>query len=423
MLVAVGAVLVVIGTLVSNQPILAALIGVAVATAARFAGCFGGYFAASVSPVILAYVLAASVPAPNDAIPDRLLGWVVAGLAATLAALVLWPRRERMMLREAAAGAAGAVASALDALGGVDASATLPAMDSSIAALVAAASVPRRPAGPSAHDAALAFLVDQLERSAILVRAASQEAAPSPSAIELIAVAGAAFREIDGMLRDGTASDRLDSLVRSCIDAKRAVVAHAVDELGRGEGAGTVLEGIDACFLERLLLLLAASGLANAAVIVSGHGPSDDAVTIPLEVPLSSGTRGTIQRLRELVEANAVRNSDWAQESLRAGVAVGVAIFIAGELKLDHGFWVVLGTMSVLRSNAFATGRSALMASAGTAVGFALSAALLAVVGFDHTGLWIMVVVMFFLSAYTPRSSGSWPVRSASRSRWSRCST
>lgn len=73
-LTGVGAVLVLIGTLVSNEPIVAALIGVVVATAARFAGCFGGYFGASVSPVILAYVLAASVPSPMDATSDRLLG-------------------------------------------------------------------------------------------------------------------------------------------------------------------------------------------------------------------------------------------------------------------------------------------------------------------------------------------------------------
>ncbi len=139
-LVAVGAVLVVIGTLVSNQPILAAAIGVAVATAARFAGCFGGYFSASVSPVILAYVLAASVPAPNDAIPDRLLGWLVAGLVATLAALVLWPRRERKLIREAAADSAGAVAAVLDTSGhGDDPTAALRATDDAIVELVAAA--------------------------------------------------------------------------------------------------------------------------------------------------------------------------------------------------------------------------------------------------------------------------------------------
>ena len=107
-----GAVLVVVGTVVSNSPVVGALIGVAVATAARFAGCFGGYFGASVSPVILAYVLAASVPARTTRCRIGFSAGSWPGSLATLAALVLWPRRERMLVREAAATAAGAVADA-----------------------------------------------------------------------------------------------------------------------------------------------------------------------------------------------------------------------------------------------------------------------------------------------------------------------
>ena len=37
---------------------------------------------------------------------------------------------------------------------------------------------------------------------------------------------------------------------------------------------------------------------------------------------------------------------------------------------VSHGFWVVLGTMSVLRSNALGTGATALRAVGGTALGF-----------------------------------------------------
>jgi uncharacterized membrane protein YccC len=405
-LTAVGAVLVLVGTLVSNEPVAGAVIGVLVATAARFAGCFGGYFAASVSPVILAYVLAASVPSPVDATPDRLLGWIVAGLLSTLASLVLWPRRERLMVREAAAAAAGVLADAVETLGDPAGppAATLAAVDVAVTALDATASVPRRPAGPSAHDAALAFLLDQLERVAWLVRTAPSRPSVPDRTAELVSVAATALRGVATMLRTGRVVADLDRLVASCLDTKRTVIEHAVEELGRGDAPGAVLEEIDELVTERLALLLAASALANASVLVSGRGPSDDAVTIPLEVPAMAGSTWT--RLRALLEANAVPASAWAQESLRAGVAVGAAILIAGELQLDHGFWVVLGTLSVLRSNAFATGRSALMASAGTAIGFALSAGLLALVGFDQTGLWIIVVVGFFLSAYTPQVVG-----------------
>lgn len=405
-LTAVGAALVVVGTLVCNEPVLAAVVGVLAATAVRFAGCFGGYFGASVSPLILAYVLGASVPAPMDAIPERLLGWTVAGLAATVAALVLWPRRQRMLIREAAATAAAALADAIDGLSAPSGASSKAgaAASAAVTKLVVAASVPRRPAGPSAHDAALAFLVDQLERIGLLVGSAESRESSAVPARELDTVAARALRAVAAMLVTGTVPADLDELVQTCIEAKQIVVTNAVAELGRGTAPDAVLDEIDSLVTERLALLLCASALANTSVIVAGHGPADETITIPLETPAMAG--GTWNRLRALVAANAVPTSAWAQESLRAGIAVGAALLIAGELQLDHGFWVVLGTLSVLRSNAFATGRTALMAAAGTAIGFAVSAALLAAVGFDHTGLWIMVVVGFFLSAYTPQVVG-----------------
>ncbi len=407
-LAGVGAVLVVIGTIVSNEPIVGALVAILVATAARFAGNFGGYFGASVSPIVLAYVLAASVPAPMDSIPDRLLGWIVAGLVATLAALVLWPRRERLLVREAAAEAAGAIADAVAVMAqpGGTPTETVAAMDATVAKLISAASVPRRPAGPSAHDAALAFLVDQLERAQWLVRDATDRTSVSERSADLAATGAAALRGVEEILRSGVVIEDLDRLVASCLTVKRTVIGRAIHELDRGEAPGAVLDEIDELFTERLVLLLGASALANAAMIVSGRGPSDITVTIPLDVPADAGVRGTWNRLRTLVHANAVPTSAWAQESIRAGIAVGAAVLIAGELNLDHGFWVVLGTLSVLRSNAFATGKTAIMAAVGTTGGFAISAVLLALVGFDHDALWIIVVLGFFLSAYTPQVVG-----------------
>jgi hypothetical protein len=48
---------------------------------------------------------------------------------------------------------------------------------------------------------------------------------------------------------------------------------------------------------------------------------------------------------------------------------------VARAFDLSHGFWVVLGTLSVLRSNALGTGRSIVSALAGTAVGIVVGAA------------------------------------------------
>ncbi len=406
-LTVVGAALVAVGTVISNEALIVALVGVVVAASTRFVGSFGGYFNAAVSPIILAFVLSASVPAPADAVPDRVLGWVVAGLISTVAALVLWPRRERLQLRDAARVAAAACADHMEALpsaSGVSQS-TQDATERALNALIDAASVPQRPAGPSAHDAALAFLVDQLERIGVLIRTRRHLEVPA-DALGLAPLAAKTLRSVEHVLATATPPDDLDQEIATCFEARIGVVHHAVRSIGKGEPADAVIDRIDNLTTERVVLLLSASALANASIVVGGRAPSNDSVSVPARLPLTAGDEGTMTRLRRMLRANAVPTSAFAQDAVRAGIAIGAALFIAGELKLDHGFWVVLGTLSVLRSNAFETGRSAVFASFGTAIGFAVSAALLAVVGFDHVGLWIIVVVGFFLSAYTPQVVG-----------------
>src|SRR5205814_1938937 len=83
--------------------------------------------------------------------------------------------------------------------------------------------------------------------------------------------------------------------------------------------------------------------------------------------------------------------SAWLQDSLRAGIALGAAVLIADLASLDHASWVVLGTLAVLRSSAFETGRTALNAATGTVLGFVVSTAFFAVVGLDRPARRILV--------------------------------
>jgi uncharacterized membrane protein YccC len=69
---------------------------------------------------------------------------------------------------------------------------------------------------------------------------------------------------------------------------------------------------------------------------------------------------------------------------------------------LAHGYWVVLGTMSVVRSNALATGRTAVQAVAGTVLGFAIGGLFAVLFGQDPAVLWAALPVAVFLAAYTP---------------------
>ena len=99
-------------------------------------------------------------------------------------------------------------------------------------------------------------------------------------------------------------------------------------------------------------------------------------------------------------------SSPWFQDSARAGVALGVAVLIALLTSVDHAFWVALGTLSVLRSNAFDTGASASRPRWAPRSGFAAAAAVLAVIGVDRTGLWITMIVAYFCAAYFPQVFG-----------------
>ena len=73
--------------------------------------------------------------------------------------------------------------------------------------------------------------------------------------------------------------------------------------------------------------------------------------------------------------------SVWFRNSVRGAVALAVAVAVVETTTVQHGFWVVLGTLSVLRSNALGTGSTAVRAVVGTALGFVLGSVILVALG------------------------------------------
>jgi uncharacterized membrane protein YccC len=90
------------------------------------------------------------------------------------------------------------------------------------------------------------------------------------------------------------------------------------------------------------------------------------------------------------------------RNSLRTGLGLAIAVAVTHVFPVEHGFWVVLGAMSVLRSSALTTGTRVLRAVAGTAVGFILGALVIELLGVDPQVLWILLPVVAFGSAYVP---------------------
>ncbi len=88
------------------------------------------------------------------------------------------------------------------------------------------------------------------------------------------------------------------------------------------------------------------------------------------------------------------------QNSLRVAVGLALAVLLGGVLQVAHAFWVVLGTLSALRSSALATGQSTIQVLLGTVIGVAIGAPCIVLVGHDTTLLWVLYPVALFFAAY-----------------------
>src|SRR3954470_18647543 len=113
---AICAGLIALGTVLAHWIVLAAVGMGIVAFVVRFVGLFGGYAVASGPGLALASVLAVALPTTDSPLPDRLAGWIVGGVVAALASVLLWPAHERRAISGALASACEAIADLLEEL-------------------------------------------------------------------------------------------------------------------------------------------------------------------------------------------------------------------------------------------------------------------------------------------------------------------
>jgi uncharacterized membrane protein YccC len=81
-------------------------------------------------------------------------------------------------------------------------------------------------------------------------------------------------------------------------------------------------------------------------------------------------------------------------------------VLLARTLGLSHAFWVVLGTLQVLRSSALGTGRTTIQALAGNAIGVVLGGVFVLLAGSNPTLMWAALPFSVFLAAYAATTVG-----------------
>jgi uncharacterized membrane protein YccC len=381
-LACVGAVFITLGTLCSRHDWLAAGAMATVAFVTLFAGVINGYVAAGATGALLTFVLPVTVPAPNVAIPDRLEGWGLAAGAGISALMLLWPPRQRtdFVRREAAAERARAARASVDALRERFVRAQL------------------RPTGPSGRMAALASVPDELDWLLSFVSPATEpqlDIACTEDADAMAASAGVLRASAEQLLGlDGRPDfDRLDA----ARDAVAQALMRRLPELPPDTPAGEIPRALDAPFRIRVISYSARQA-AGYALVAAG---ADATALDQLDIVRQPSTLEATERLA--IEQANVR-SVWFRNSLRAAVGLAIAVYIAQRAGLQHGFWVVLGTLSVLRSSALATGWSIVSALAGTAIGIVVGSLLVIGIGTHEAVLWGVLPIAVFIAAYAPRA-------------------
>lgn len=435
-LAVVGGVFVCVGTLASREAWLAAAAMTIVGFGVLFVGVVSSVLASATTSLLLAFILPVSLRAPAGAIPDRLAGWAMASGAAIIAVAVLWPAPASSPLRGPAAAACRALAARLRSdvalrLGGPDAPAASQHEQAVRGAAGAVAELqriflatPYRPTGLSTAARTIVRLVDELSWLTGIVAQAG--AYPTGATVNrpacTVAAAAAAVLDQGADLLESPAEGpaalhtALAGLQESLAGLERGAIAElpvrrvpAVSRpAGLADASPVALDEQISEFVTSLEPSFRAQEMSFAVtaiarnIEVAGAAEQRGWTDRVLGRQPIAGVTGTLSAAQERAAAHVERHSVWLHNSVRGAAGLGLAVLVANVTGVQHAFWVVLGTLSVLRSNALSTGQNVVRGILGTVAGFLVGAALLALIGTDTTVLWILLPVAILLAGVAP---------------------
>jgi len=343
--------------------------------------------------LMLAFVLAVTGVAPFDVLPPRLIGWTAGGAIAVLAGWLIWPRSSHVALRGLAARVIRLVATTVAAptSAGRPGELEVEARQSLASLRQGFLAAQRRPSGATRNDRALAELTSELDRALTFAvsAAATGTVAAAAEAYTLRAAVVCALRASAALLEGGRDVHDIAELLRARDDHRAALDHWVADRIGAGATPDFVLDGLAAAHPLRVMSMMALAIAQNTEVVAG--------------LPTTGSAPGASRRgvWNTLIEELAP-SSIWLRNSFRTALGVATAVGVARSLAVPYAFWVVLGTLSALRGNISATGRSALLAMSGTALGVLIAIPFVGATGSEPWVLWVAFPVLVFLAAYTP---------------------
>jgi len=419
----VGAVFITLATAVSTNKVAAVITMAIVGFVVLFAGIVTPQAATAATAALMTFVLPVAVAEPVGEIGPRLVGWACAAALCIPACMLVWPTPWHDNLRRRLSASAAAIArlATAHAEGRPDPGARTALADELVGLRAQFGATPYPPTGAAPEAVALAKLVGRMEwvaRSAALVGEEEDSLTLAPVRAVSAAVAET-MQQSAQLICDDTAhpvddpervravrdsSRALDELLGRELDNEVTALIDTPTGAGGGGPGGSgaappsgestpLLSSLDPSFHARALGV-ATEMVADAALEAAGAQPVGGWLGGIAEVQH--------RRYWDRVASHLSLRSVWCRNALRGALGLALAVAVMEVTNVEHGFWVVLGTLSVLRSNSLGTGSTALRAIGGTVVGFVVGSAIMIGIGDHWVLLWAVLPLAVLVAGLAP---------------------
>lgn len=405
-----------IGTLAQQNIWVATGVTLVVTFGILFFGIASSVLANAQASLLISFLLPLTLPGPLDALPDRLLGWGLASLGSLIAITLIWRGPTNDPLRSSAIISLGALAGRVRDLA---ASAELPKDDTGrivmVPELVALKrsflQTPFRPSGLGAAGRELAKLVEQqVQLEQVLREIGMDHPQLSPEAKAVFETSADLLDECAIVLRASRSDtstlaahrDKLAGLRQASEAAAIAETKKLPRKTKAADQRGPLTTIIAPSFDAQELSVIVDSIAERTILSASARNRSWVAHLLGLRSEVISPALSTA---RDRLASHIDRRSVWLHNALRGSIGFALTVFVANAIGVQHAFWVAFGTLAVLRSNASATGQTALKAILGTLIGIVVGGVLLVVLGHNTLACWILLPLLVAFIGLAPAFS------------------
>ncbi|WP_027659093.1 FUSC family protein [Salinispora fenicalii] len=391
------------GTMLAASTWTAATGMLVIGFAVAFAGVSGPRLIGLASAFQLSFILASFPPYQPDTLPERLVGVTLAVVGVAAAEVWLWPgpapATTAQRLGWAARSTAAFVAALADMLAGQPAAAAearrrrVHAANTVTQTQMWRLPPTERATSASRQDHALRDAATDLHQTVRLAGWLRRSAATTTD----VEVATSLRRCAASLDHSG---DALLGMERASHDA---VVTMEHEQPNAGRSAST--SQLRAAAITRSLARHT-DFVATAVRIAEGHRDTTHQPAGPHSFWYQHRSVPSLywQRLRIHLTPRSV----FFQRALRLAVALAAARLIAGALNLEHGFWVLLAILTLLRTSAADTWATFRRALAGTLVGAAAGALLLLAAPQQETYAVLLPLTMLLALGVGPLLGLAW---------------